>query len=283
MTAWYEAEQRDLAFRRSRDPWPVLVAEVMLQQTQASRIAERFDAFLERYPTPEAMAGVPVARVLADWSGLGYNRRAVALHAAARSITSNGWPSTVAGLEALPGIGPYSARAVAAIAFDQPVGAVDTNVRRWLVRRFGVGPHDRRGLQALADRLAAATNGHRAADAGTWTHATMEFGARICTARSPRCSICPVARGCPSRLAPPHVPVPRATADGASTRLARGGLLRALSTAADHRLSERRARAVLARDAPGADYRALTAGLIRDGLIHRAGRGVALGPPGRET
>jgi A/G-specific adenine glycosylase len=287
MTAWYEAEQRELAFRRSRDPWPVLVAEVMLQQTQASRIAERFDAFLARYPTPEAMAAVPVARVLADWSGLGYNRRAVALHAAARTIAANGWPATVAGLEALPGIGPYSARAVAAIAYDQPVGAVDTNVRRWLVRRFGMGPGDRRGLQALADRLAAATNGHRAGDAGTWTHATMEFGARICTARSPRCSTCPVARGCPSRLAPPHVPVPRTAASSAGTRLARGRLLQALAAAPDHRLSERRARAVLDREAPGADYRALTAGLIRGGLVHRAGRGVTLGPalqpePGRE-
>jgi A/G-specific adenine glycosylase len=278
MTAWYEAEQRDLAFRRSRDPWPVLVAEVMLQQTQASRIAERFDAFLARYPTPEAMAAVPVARVLADWSGLGYNRRAVALHAAARSIAADGWPSTVAGLEALPGIGPYSARAVAAIAYDQPVGAVDTNVRRWLVRRFGVAPDDRRGLQALADRLAAAANGHRAGDAGTWTHATMEFGARICTARSPRCSICPVARGCPSRLAPPHVPVPRAAASSAATRLARGSLLRELATAPGHRLTARRARAVLDLEAPGADYRALTAGLFRDGRMHRAGRGVGLGP-----
>jgi A/G-specific adenine glycosylase len=278
MTAWYEAEQRELAFRRSRDPWPVLVAEVMLQQTQASRIAKRFDAFLERYPTPEAMAAVPVARVLADWTGLGYNRRAVLLHRAARSLSANGWPSTVAGLEALPGIGPYSARAVAAIAFDQPVGAVDTNVRRWLVRRFGVPPDDRRGLQALADRLAGATNGHGAGDAGTWTHATMEFGARICTARSPRCSACPVARGCPSRLAPPHVPVPRTAASSAPTRLARGRLLRALATAPGHRLSERRARAVLGRDGPGADYRSLTAGLIRDGLVHRQGRGLALGP-----
>jgi A/G-specific adenine glycosylase len=249
----------------------------MLQQTQASRIAERFDAFLARYPTPEAMAAVPVARVLADWSGLGYNRRAVLLHRAARSLNANGWPAAVAGLESLPGIGPYSARAIAAIAFDQPVGAVDTNVRRWLVRRFAVGPDDRRGLQALADRLAA-TNGHRAGDAGTWTHATMEFGARICTARSPRCSICPVARGCPSRLAPPHVPVPRALASSAVTRLARGRLLQALAAAPDHRLSERRARAALDLEAPGADYRALTAGLIRDGLVHRAGGGVALGP-----
>jgi A/G-specific adenine glycosylase len=277
ITAWYDAEQRDLPFRRSREPWPVLVAEVMLQQTQASRIADRFDSFLDRYPTPEAMAGTPVARVLADWSGLGYNRRAVALHAAARSIAADGWPDSVAGLEALPGIGPYSARAVASIALDQPVGAVDTNVRRWLTRRFAAHPADRRGIQALADQLALAAR-PTPGSSGTWTHATMEFGARICTARSPRCTVCPVARGCPSRRDPPHVPVPQAPAATAGMRAARGGLLQALAVAPGHRLTERRARALLARLGPDLDYRALTGGLLRDGLVHRSGGSLVLGP-----
>jgi A/G-specific adenine glycosylase len=275
--AWYDAEQRDLPFRRSRDPWPVLVAEVMLQQTQASRIAERFDAFLDRYPTPQAMAAVPVARVLADWSGLGYNRRAVLLHRAAGSLSATGWPETVAGLEALPGIGPYSARAVAAIAFDQPVGAVDTNVRRWLARRFAIDPDDRKRLQDVADRLAR-TAGGEAGAAGTWTHATMEFGARICTARSPRCAICPVARGCPSRRAPPRVRVPRASAHTAATRAARGSLLRALTADPSHRLTDRRARALVARLSSDLDYLAITGGLVRDGLAHRSGRSLGLGP-----
>jgi A/G-specific adenine glycosylase len=276
ITAWYEAEQRELPFRRSRDPWPVLVAEVMLQQTQASRIADRFDAFLDRYPSPEAMARVPVATVLADWSGLGHNRRAVTLHAAARSIAADGGPATVVGLEVLPGIGPYSARAVASIAFDYPVGAVDTNVRRWLVRRFAADPADRRGLQLLADRLAGTADGVPGA-AGTWTHATMEFGARICAARAPRCAVCPVARGCPSRQDPPHVPVPRASAATAVTRAARGRLLQALAAAPGHRLSERQAvRAV--RGVTGADGAAVIAALERDGLVHRDRRAVALGP-----
>jgi A/G-specific adenine glycosylase len=281
ITAWYEAEQRDLPFRRSRDPWPVIVAEVMLQQTQATRIAERFDIFLDRYPTPEAMAAAPVADVLTAWSGLGYNRRAVALHAAARTIAAGGWPDTVAGLEALPGIGPYSARAVASIALDQSVGAVDTNVRRWLVRRFGADPADRRGLQALADRLAEANGAPGAA--GTWTHATMEFGARICAARNPRCAACPVAAGCPSRGAPAHVPVPRASATTAATRAARGSLLRALTSAPRQRLSDRAARPIVERRDPALDYRVLVDGLIRDGLAHRTGRSLALGPgtPGR--
>jgi A/G-specific adenine glycosylase len=273
---WYEADHRELPFRRSRDPWPVLVAEVMLQQTQASRIAEVFDAFLDRYPSPEAMAATPVARVLADWSGLGYNRRGLNLHAASVAIAADGWPSTVDGLERLPGIGPYAARAIASIAFDQPVGAVDTNVRRWLVRRFAIDPGDRRGLQQLADRLAAEARGRPHGDAGTWTHATMEFGARICASRSPRCGACPVARGCPSRRAPAHVPVPRASASSAPQRAARGRLLRELARAPGHRLSEARARKVLAES--GLDYVTLTTGLVRDGLVHRSGRGLGLGP-----
>jgi A/G-specific adenine glycosylase len=276
--AWFAAEQRELPFRRSRDPWPVLVAEVMLQQTQASRIAERFDAFLDRYPTPEALAATPAARVLADWSGLGYNRRALNLHAAAVRITAEGWPATVAALERLPGIGPYSARAIAAIAFDQPVGAVDTNVRRWLVRRFAADPDDKRALQDLADRLARAGSLGPPGESGTWTHATMEFGARICVARVPRCGICPVARGCPSRRAPAHVPVPRASVATASTRAARGAVLRALATAPGHALSERSSRSIVVAGWPELDYPALAEGLRRDGLIHRSGRRLVLGP-----
>jgi A/G-specific adenine glycosylase len=276
--AWYAAEQRDLPFRRSRDPWPVLVAEVMLQQTQASRIAERFDDLLARYPSPEAMAHATPAQVLTDWSGLGYNRRALGLHAAATRIAADGWPESVAGLEQLPGIGTYSARAIASIAWDQPVGAVDTNVRRWLVRRFAADPADHRALQAMADRLATAATTGSAGEAGTWTHATMEFGARICTARSPRCAACPVSRGCPSRTAPPHVPVPRQPASTAEVRAARGRLLRALTEAPGHRLGTLKARAALTEGTSGLDYRLLTTALERDGLIHRAGSSVVLGP-----
>jgi len=272
--AWYASDHRELPFRRSREPWPTLVAEVMLQQTQAGRIADRFDAFLDRYPTPQAMAAASPARVLADWSGLGYNRRALNLHAAAGRITADGWPTTVAGLEALPGIGAYSARAIASIALGQPVGAVDTNVRRWLVRRFAAVPHGRAGLQALADGLATAANSPSPVETATWTHATMEFGARICTARNPHCGDCPVSRGCPSRANPPHVAVPRQSASTASTRAARGALLRALTAAPDHRISERSARQAV----NGSDYRSLTDALERDGLVHRSGRHLVLGP-----
>jgi len=255
----------------------VLVAEVMLQQTQASRISEYFDAFLDRYPSPVAMAAATPAQVLTDWSGLGYNRRALNLHAAAVHIARDGWPATVEGLERLPGIGPYSARAIASITFGQPVGAVDTNVRRWIVRRFAADPTDGRALQDLADQLAAAAPSTDQ-EAGTWTHATMEFGARICTARAPRCDICPVSRGCPSRSDPRRVPVPRQPASTAGTRAARGALLRALATAPAHRLSRKRAGQALNSKANGVDYDEITGGLERDGLLHRSGGDLILGP-----
>ncbi len=249
----------------------------MLQQTQASRIAERFDTFMDRYPSPAAMAAVPPSQVLVDWSGLGYNRRALNLHAAATRIARDGWPASVADLEALSGIGAYSARAIASIAYGQPVGAVDTNVRRWLVRRFGTHADDRRALQVLADRLAAP-----AADpleAGAWTHATMEFGARICLSRTPRCAICPVRRGCPSRSDPRRVPVPRQSAATARTRAARGSLLRVLTEAPARRLSAIAARRVVPT-VPSAEYRSLVRGLERDGLVHRSGSALVLGPKG---
>ncbi|HET9497125.1 MAG TPA: A/G-specific adenine glycosylase [Candidatus Limnocylindria bacterium] len=275
--AWYAADHRELPFRRSRDRWPVLVAEVMLQQTQAARIAERFDAFMDRFPSAATMAAATPADVIAAWSGLGYNRRALNLHAAATEITRSGWPATVEGLERLPGIGPYSARAVASIALGQPVGAVDTNVRRWLVRRFAAEPGDARALQDLADSLAVSGRPNRE-QAGTWTHATMEFGARICSARSPRCDLCPVARGCPSRANPARVPVPRQNGATATTRAARGALLRALAAAPGHRLSQAQARRLVGGTVDAADYEALTEGLARDGLLHRSGRSLVLGP-----
>ena len=195
LLAWYASGHRDFPWRHTSDPYAVLVSEVMLQQTQASRVAERFPAFMSRFPTAGALASATEAEVLSAWSGLGYNRRALALRRAAAEVAAHGWPHEVAALQRLPGLGPYTARAVASLAFGEPVGVVDTNVRRWLVRRFGLaadGP--RRELQDLANALALA--GDRA-DAAPWTHATMEFGAAICRPRAPRCGDCPIADGCP--------------------------------------------------------------------------------------
>jgi A/G-specific adenine glycosylase len=241
----------------------------MLQQTQASRVAERFSAFLDRFPTAASLAAATDAQVLAAWSGLGYNRRALALRRAAAAVTADGWPRDLAGLQALPGIGPYTARAVASLAFEQPVGVVDTNVRRWLVRRFGLtADTPPRALQALADALAGTGD---AADAAAWTHATMEFGAGIC-ARVARCAICPIAEGCPSRGIAATVPVPRQPAFAGSDRALRGALLRALTAAPGHALS-----VTAARRLTGREPRRIIEGLERDGLVHREGRRLLLG------
>jgi A/G-specific adenine glycosylase len=171
LLAWYARHRRDLPWRRTRDPYAVLVSEVMLQQTQASRVAPRFTAWMKRWPTPEALAAAPLAAVVREWQGLGYNRRAVNLHRAARRIAAEGWPDD---LTDLPGVGRYTADAVARFAFGRPVLPVDTNVRRVLDRsRMTFGP-------------AAA-------------HALMDLGATVCLARVPRCDSCPLAAGCPSR------------------------------------------------------------------------------------
>jgi len=271
LLAWYATDHRDFPWRRTTDPYAVLVSEVMLQQTQASRVAERFPTFMSRFPTAIALAGASEAEVLAAWSGLGYNRRALALRRTASVVADHGWPRSVVALQRLPGIGPYTARALASLAFGEPVGVVDTNVRRWLVRRFGLSPDGGpRELQTLADALAAA--GH-ATDAAPWTHATMEFGAAICTPRNPRCNACPISSGCPSRGVAIAVPVPRQAPFAGSDRAHRGAILRALTKARDHAMTMRAARGLVP---PSAASR-VVAGLERDGLVYRSGGRLVLG------
>ena len=133
---WYDRVRRPLPWRSTRDPYALLVSEVMLQQTQAARVVPYYEAFLERFPTPAALAAAPTADVLAAWSGLGYNRRALALQAAARVVTERGWPDD---LSELPGVGPYTAAAVGSFAWDRQEAAVDTNVRRVRRRRSRSG------------------------------------------------------------------------------------------------------------------------------------------------
>ena len=278
--AWYDEHRRDFPWRGSRDPYAVLVSEVMLQQTQASRVADRFPRFMRRFPTAEALSAAREADVLGEWSGLGYNRRAVALRRAAAIVARDGWPREVAALERLPGVGPYTARAVASLAFGQPVGVVDTNVRRWLVRRLGVA--DAAGaLQGAADALAAAGSDGRAAD---WTHATMEFGAASCRSGSPRCDSCPVSHGCPSRGAAPRVHVARQAALRGSDRAYRGAVVRVLSVTGSGQLGASQLRRRVAeageRIGPALDdtsWERVLAGLERDGLIHRRDAVVRLG------
>ena len=192
--AWYVATGRSLAFRRTTDPYAVLVSELMAQQTQAERAAEAWERWIARWPTARELAEATTADVLRAWAGLGYNRRALALHRAAKTIVAEFGgvvPSDTAALETLPGVGPYTARAVAAIAFGQRVGAVDVNVRRVLGRIAAGGPEafTPRSMQALADAVVPA-------EAAAWTHALMDMGATLCNPRNPRCDACPAARWC---------------------------------------------------------------------------------------
>jgi A/G-specific adenine glycosylase len=171
LLAWFEDNGRDLPWRRTRDPYAILISEVMLQQTQVERVVPRYLAWLERWPSAASLAAAPVADVIRAWQGLGYNRRAVNLHRAAQKIAVAGWPDD---LTELPGVGRYTADAVARFAFGFPVLPVDTNVRR-VQERTGA-------------RFSPAA-----------AHALMDLGATVCLARVPRCGSCPLASGCPSR------------------------------------------------------------------------------------
>ncbi|HZC32594.1 MAG TPA: A/G-specific adenine glycosylase [Candidatus Bathyarchaeia archaeon] len=192
--AWFDARGRALSFRNTRDPYAILVSEVMAQQTQISRVIEAWSRFIDRFPTVAALAAASPADVLRAWRGMGYDRRALNLHRAAHAIVDEHdgqVPRDLSALEKLPGIGPYTARAVASIAFGAPVGAVDTNVRRVLGRALGGGDElPPVALQAAAD---ASVDPVRAGD---WTHAVMDIGATLCRPGRPLCDACPLQPWC---------------------------------------------------------------------------------------
>ena len=171
LLGWFAEHGRDLPWRRTRDPYAILVSEVMLQQTQVERVIPRYLAWLERWPTVEALAAAPAANVIREWQGLGYNRRALNLHRAARHIAAKGWPHD---LTELPGVGRYTADAVGCFALGRDVLPVDTNILR--VRERSGEAFDPSCAQAL-----------------------MDLGATVCLARVPRCGVCPLAADCPSR------------------------------------------------------------------------------------
>jgi A/G-specific adenine glycosylase len=193
LLAWGEAGRRDLPWRRTRDPWAVLVSELMLQQTQVPRVVPRYDAFMARFPTVMACARAPVGEVIDAWQGLGYNRRAVHLHRAAVAVGERHGavlPEDLAALLALPGIGPYTARAVLVFAFEHDIGLVDTNAGRFVARALAGRPVVAADAQALAD--AAVPAGHGWA----WGQAVFDLGASVCTKRAPACGSCPIAASC---------------------------------------------------------------------------------------
>ena len=171
LLTWYGERGRDLPWRHTRDPYAVLVSEVMLQQTQVERVVPRFERWLERWPTAATLAQASAGEVIVEWQGLGYNRRALALHRAARVVAESGWPDD---LTELPGVGPYTAAALRNFAFGEDVLPRDVNVER-VERRT------------------------RVSFTGAAAQALMDLGATVCLARVPRCGICPLSDTCPSR------------------------------------------------------------------------------------
>lgn len=202
LRAWYRRHARDLPWRRTRDPYAILVSELMLQQTQVARVIDFYHRFLDRFPTVEALSKARESQVVAQWEGLGYYARARNLHKLSRAVVREGFPSEPAALRRLPGIGPYTAGAVATFAFERRAPLVDTNVARVLTRVFAPHLHpkrarDQKAIWAIAEATLPRTG------RATWTHnqALMELGALVCTARVKRCGICPVRRVCRSREA----------------------------------------------------------------------------------
>jgi len=238
---WYEEVRRPLPWRETRDPYALLVSEVMLQQTQALRVVPYYERWLDEFPTARTLAEAPVREVLALWSGLGYNRRALALQRAAAHVAEHGWPSD---LTELPGVGKYTAAAVSSFAWDRDMAAVDTNVRRVLTRREGDVD-----VAARADELLPRGR------AAPFNQAMMELGATVCRPRNPDCAQCPVERGCLRLVVTPARRVKQARFED-TDRWARGRVIASLLEEKDIPLQgERLERALV--------------GLERDGLIVR--------------
>ena len=210
LLVWFDRNQRDLPWRSSRDPYRVWLSEIMLQQTRVGAVLEHYRRFLSRFPNLASLAAARPSAVLAAWSGLGYYRRARALHAAARLIMNRHhgrFPDTAEALEQLPGIGRYTAAAVASIAFGRPCAVLDGNVERVLQRLLGPPARSRAELWTQAQHLLSPTR------PGDFNQAMMELGATVCLPRQPRCSECPVAGLCSSRglALPAAKPEPRQT------------------------------------------------------------------------
>lgn len=216
--AWYRPHRRDLPWRRTRDPYPVWVSEVMLQQTTVEAVTPRFRHFLERFPDVEALASARERDVLAEWSGLGYYARARNLHRAAQAVVlTGGFPRTVERLKALPGVGAYTAAAVASICFGVPEPVVDGNVVRVLCRFHGLRL-DPRAPATLARVRALARPLVSGGEPGDRNQALMELGALVCMPRAPRCGTCPLAMRCRARAEGAPEKYPRASKRAIATR-----------------------------------------------------------------
>jgi A/G-specific adenine glycosylase len=217
LLGWFDTNRRSLPWRATTDPYPVLVSEVMLQQTQVERVVPKFLEFMETWPDAASLATAETDALLRQWSGLGYNGRAIRLREAARIVTAQGWPNSIDGLKELSGIGPYTAAALGSISFGFEVPAVDTNLRRVLSRWAGesLSPHD----------LTSFANDVIGAPAGDWNQALMDLGSEMCSVTDPACDLCPVSEWC---LDPTVYEAPRSQPPfSGSHRQLRGALVRA--------------------------------------------------------
>ncbi len=277
---WAEGQRRDYPWRRTRDPWLVLVAEVMLQQTQADRVVAHYERFTADHPTPQSCAAAPLDVVLRAWSGLGYPRRARNLRRSAQLVVERHdgvVPDDLDALLDLPGVGPYTARAVLAFAYERDVAVVDTNTGRVLARRAGERLTPARA-QALADEWVPAGDGW------AWNQGLLDLGALRCRPVDPACTGCPVRRTCAWARAGRPEPDPATRSAGVSVRQApfagsarqaRGRLVRALGDGPVG-LDEVADR-VGWTDRSSEEVAAMVASLVADGLVHvRSGR-VVLG------
>jgi A/G-specific adenine glycosylase len=220
LAAWYHRTNRPLPWRALSDPWPILVSEVMAQQTQLTRVVPAWERFMSRFPEPATLAAAEVAELIELWAGLGYQRRALNLRRAAVELCEHGWPTTAAGLASLPGVGAYTAAAVACFAFGEPVPAIDTNLRRVLSRWEG---------RPLAGReLTEAAWRHLDRDRpATWNQAIMDLGATVCRPSEPRCYQCPVQEWCADPSV--YVSPPRQSRYEGSVRQARAAVMKTLA------------------------------------------------------
>jgi A/G-specific adenine glycosylase len=214
LLGWWRTHGRhQLPWRLTRDPWAVLVSELMLQQTQVPRVVPRFDAFLERFPTPADCAAAPVGTVISAWAGLGYNRRAVGLHRLATIVVAQhgGFvPDDLDALLALPGVGPYTARAVLVFAFERDIGLVDTTAGRFLARAVAGRAMGSGEAQRIADQAVPPGQGWE------WGQAVFDIAVSVCTRRAPACPACPVRDHCAWAEAGHREPDPVAGSAGVS-------------------------------------------------------------------
>lgn len=279
LLAWYHASARALPWRETRDPYRILVSEFMLQQTQVERVIPKYHAFLDRFPSLEALAAASTAEVIRAWAGLGYNRRAINLQRACRAIIERHGgvvPRSVEELAALPGIGPYTAGAVACFAHGQDVAFVDVNIRR-VLHRIAIGPDIPAPRLSSGEVIALARAALPDGNGYAWNQALMELGATLCRARSAACAICPVLAWC---AAAPSIQTALATTSRApngstvpfeqTSRFARGRILDVLRASDGDGLPLTTIAAALAHGGVTLaldqidDY---LSGLARDGLV----------------